>query len=75
MKFYFNDFVYISSIIKFTNSKCLILTILTGKCFTEPDDYIIKNLNDTEYYQELLTRKGEDAVKLRHSFLKIETEY
>ena len=41
----------------------------------EPDDYIIKSLKETDYYEELLDTKGEDAVKLRHIFLNIEEEY
>jgi len=45
-----------------------------GKGFNEPDDYIIRNLKETEYYQELLDKKGETAVSLRHAFLKIEED-
>jgi hypothetical protein len=31
-------------------------------------------LRETEYYQELLDKKGETAVSLRHAFLKIEED-
>lgn len=39
--------------------------------FLETDDYILKNLRDKAYYQQLLEIKGEKAVKERKEFLKI----
>jgi len=39
--------------------------------FKDTDDYIIKNLKDKDYYNQLLEKKGEELIKERKKFLSL----
>jgi len=38
--------------------------------FNEPDDYIINNMKNSEFYKQLVESKGHDRVVERELFLK-----
>lgn len=40
--------------------------------FTDPEDYIIKYMKNTDYYKELVLNKGEVEVTKREKFLNLE---
>lgn len=40
-------------------------------CFTDVDDYIIKNMKSSSYYNEIVENKGKELVKERENFLMI----
>jgi len=41
-------------------------------CFTDVDDYIIKNMRNSEYYKDLISKKGKQTVYEREKFLMID---
>ena len=41
-------------------------------CFTDVDDYIIKNMKNSEYYKDMIAKKGKQTVNEREKFLMIE---
>lgn len=45
---------------------------LKDLCFTDVDDYIIKNMKNSEYYEDMIAKKGKQTVYEREKFLMIE---
>ncbi len=41
-------------------------------CFTDVDDYIIKNMKHSDYYKDMILKKGRQTVFERERFLMIE---
>jgi len=43
--------------------------------FNSADDYIIMNLQATDYYKDLIAKKGIRSVEKRHKFMNIEYDF
>jgi len=48
---------------------------LLGLSFTDADDYILINMKNTEYYNQLVSIKGKENVEKRRLFLNLDDQY
>jgi hypothetical protein len=40
-------------------------------CFTDVEDYIIKNMKESQYFTDLIEKKGKQQVEEREKFLNL----